>query len=195
MTADTSESFFEQMYRHDADPWKFASSEYEQSRYAAIMRAIHSRRYRRAFEPGCSIGVLTASLATLCDQVIAMDISTTAVDHARKRCRALANVHIFRGAFPEQMPDGIFDLIVLSEIGYYLDEEQLLRAGRHLVSCLSESGVMLAVHWLGRSDDHILSGDRVHELLGTIGLSASVYAERHPSFRLDRWEKRAQATA
>jgi protein-L-isoaspartate O-methyltransferase len=195
MTPDTSASFFESMYRQDTDPWNFATSAYEQERYAATIRAIAGHRYGRAFEPGCSIGVLTASLATLCNEVVAMDISPTAVNRARERCRDLTNVHISVGSFPSEIPRGGFDLVVLSEIGYYLEEDPLLKAGGELIERLSDDGRLLAVHWLGTSKDHVLSGDRVHELLAGLGMSAPVYAERHPGFRLDLWSKSGKAHA
>ena len=61
----TSAEFFETMYAEREDPWEFASSQYERDRYAAIVRALGNRRYRRAFEPGCSIGILTPQLASV----------------------------------------------------------------------------------------------------------------------------------
>ena len=85
----TSAEFFETMYAEREDPWEFASSQYERDRYAAIVRALGNRRYRRAFEPGCSIGILTPQLAAFCDRVEAMDISPTAVARARAPLRAL----------------------------------------------------------------------------------------------------------
>ena len=79
MTEDsTTEAFFEAKYLEAPDPWNFATSPYETSRYAAILSFLKPRRFARAFEPGCSVGVLTASLARICGQVEAMDISPTA---------------------------------------------------------------------------------------------------------------------
>jgi protein-L-isoaspartate O-methyltransferase len=188
-TPTTSQRFFEEKYLQNADPWSFASSAYEQGRYDAIVHALEYRRYERAFEPGCSVGVLTSRLAAMCDRVEAMDISPTAVEHARERCRDLGNVHITCGALPEQTPRGEFDLSVLSEIGYYFEEEQLVFVAERLIQQLAFSGVLLAVHWLGTSQDHVLSGDCVHEVLRTLSGLRLDYSERHSEFRLDRWMK------
>jgi SAM-dependent methyltransferase len=188
MKPDTiSHSFFEKKYRLSADPWDFASSEYEQSRYEAIVRALGHRNYQSAFEPGCSIGVLTARLASICRNVQAMDISLSAVQSARIRCKDLPNVEITCGAIPDLLPSSSFDLIVFSEIGYYLDELQLSALGTILAGRLQENGVFLAAHWLGNSADHILSGDRVHELLGKVEGLVLEHSERYAGFRLDRW--------
>jgi SAM-dependent methyltransferase len=190
-TSTTGEEFFEEKYVADRDPWKFASSDYELGRYQAIMTSLSGRRYRRAFEPGCSVGVLTSRLATICDHVEAIDISPTAAERARERCRELSNVNINCGALggtiPNRLFDLPFDLIVLSEIGYYFTEEELSALTEKLKHSLSPSGVLLAAHWLGTSEDHILNGNMVHGILATISGLAHNYSERHPDFRIDRW--------
>ena len=185
----TSQDFFEDKYRRLGDPWNFAGSPYERYRYQTILAALGHRRYRRAFEPGSSIGVLTSGLAAICDRVHAMDISPEAVRQARIRCNHLQQVEITCGALPGFLPPGIFDLILLSEVGYYLPEETLSQLGNTLVQRLAPGGVLLATHWLGASADHLLSGDRVHEVLhGFHGLVCE-YSERHENFRLDRWTR------
>src|ERR1700733_8020555 len=97
-SATTSAEFFDHIYREAPDPWNFAASDYEQGRYRSILDALGGRRYVRAFEPGCSIGILTAQLASLCDRVEAIDISPTAVTRVRERCKSLRNVNIVCGA-------------------------------------------------------------------------------------------------
>ncbi len=184
-----SQPFFEQKYQQQQDPWAFATSQYEQARYDAVVHALAHRRYRSAFEPGCSIGILTARLAAFCDQVHAVDISPTAVRHARKRCSGLPNVTIACGAAPRHIPAQSLDLIVLSEIGYYFDEQQLRTFAASLIQRLQPSGILLAAHWLGYSQDHILSGDQVHSVLGTLDGLTHEHAERHAGFRLDRWTR------
>jgi hypothetical protein len=64
---------FEAQYREHADPWDFARSPYEQRRYRLTAAMLPCHRYRRAFEPGCSVGELTAHLAPRCDAVLAME--------------------------------------------------------------------------------------------------------------------------
>jgi 2-polyprenyl-3-methyl-5-hydroxy-6-metoxy-1,4-benzoquinol methylase len=190
MTATpTTQEFFELKYRKNADPWAFASSSYELERYRATTAALAFRRYRRAFEPGCSVGVLTRRLASICDQVEAMDIAPSAVLSARERCKDLSNVAVVCGKLPEVIPEGSFDLIVLSEIGYYFHEEQLRTVASDLVGRLSRTGILLAVHWLGSSDDHLLHGDRVHTILASLAGLVRDRSEVHTGFRLDRWSR------
>jgi SAM-dependent methyltransferase len=189
-TNTSSGAFFEAKYAAAADPWRFATSLYERERYSKILSVLRGRRYQRAFEPGCSIGVLTAGLAELCDSVEAIDISPTAVDRARKRCRNFANVRVTKGQLPGDVPDGVFDLIVFSEIGYYFEPAALFRIATQLAGRLSSGGIFLAAHWLGASPDHRLKGDEVHALLGRIPGFERTLAERHEGFRMERWIRR-----
>ena len=179
----TSAEFFEAKYQAARDPWNFSSSAYEGGRYDATMRMLEGRAYQRALEPGCSIGVLTERLAAICDRVEAIEISPTAVAEARERCRDLQDVHIECAALPE----GSFDLILLSEIGYYFAAEALATLCEQLIGRLRASGTLLAAHWLGTSEDHVLTGDRVHEILGGVRGLVLERSERHTGFRLDRW--------
>jgi SAM-dependent methyltransferase len=186
-TATTDAEFFEAKYRDNIDPWAFASSQYEQHRYSMTLRALDHRRYKRAFEPGCSIGILTARLALICDRVDSIDFSQTAIDQARRFCEAFQNVHLNCGSLPADIPSGTFDLIVLSEIGYYFNRQALMEIGTQLVERLQPSGVLLGVHWLGRSADHLLDGDQVHEILGQLNGLKLEHSERYTGFRIDRW--------
>ena len=189
----TSEAFFEDKYRQAADPWAFADSAYEQGRYAAILAELAGRRYMRAFEPGCSIGVLTELLATICDRVEAMDISSTAVARTRDRCQRLPHVAVTHGALPQDIPAGSFDLIVFSEIGYYFEPAALKQICQRLVLSMTDNATLLGVHWLGTSPDHILSGDHVHDIIHTVPELQSVDLQRQDAFRggfrMDQWQR------
>ena len=99
--------------------------------------------------------------------MIALDCSETAVARARGRCAGLAGVTVSAGELPhEHRPEGRFDLIVFSELGYYFDTPvELAGLRRAAVGSLDPGGHLIAVHWLGESADHLLSGDRVHRVL------------------------------
>jgi SAM-dependent methyltransferase len=187
--AATSKEFFDTLYAADADPWSFATSEYELSRYASEIGFLQGRHFKRGFEPGCSIGVLTEKLAPFCDWLEAIDISPTAAALARKRCSHLTNVTVRQGSLPQDLPVGTFDLIVFSEIGYYFEAPVLENLASELVSRLELDGVFLAAHWLGNSPDHVLSGDRVHQVLGCLPRLRLTASNRHPGYRIDRWSK------
>jgi len=184
-----SKEFFEKKYRASPDPWNFSSSSYELNRYDEIVRFLENRRFHHAFEPGCSIGVLTERLARRCRHVSAMDISPMAVARARQRCAQYPNVTIVEGSLPDYLPDDKFDLIVFSEIGYYFDRGLLAAVRDQLTDRLIAGGVFVAVHWLGISPDHLLSGDEVHEVLGSSDSLGMTESRRYDAFLIELWER------
>jgi SAM-dependent methyltransferase len=186
--------YFEGLYSADPDPWGFATSAYEQAKYAATLAALGTERSRRALEVGCAIGVLTAKLAAVCDQLLAIDVSETALEAARLRCAALQNVELKRMAPPAEAPDGPFDLIVLSEVAYYFDDADLARMGDLLKRKLCSGGRVLLVHWTGETDYPQTADGAVEGLAHAAGPDFSVaLAHRTADYRLDLWRRRSGA--
>ena len=166
MTAVTlGPGYFDAMYEAAADPWGFEDRWYEQRKYAISLAQLPDRRYRRAFEPGCSIGVLTAMLAGRCDRLLSWDVAAGAVQAAARRTRDLPNVRVERRQIPHEWPEGRFDLIVFSEILYYLGDRDLEQALDYGVHALEPDGTLLAVHWRHPVTDYPRSGDDVHRVL------------------------------
>lgn len=188
MTSVPAEDF-ERRYRADPDPWRFASSAYEQRRYDVTLACLPAGRFHRAFEPGCSTGELTRRLVTRCDEVVAWDASPTVVGEARARSGEASTAEFAVGAIPHEWPGGTFDLIVLSEIGYYFDRALLELVAQRSTTSLDTGGTLAAVHWLGESADHLLGGDDVHEVLDRRPDLAHSGRFRDEGFRLDWWRK------
>jgi len=156
-------SYFDQVYAANADPWSFESSDYERAKYAATLAALPAMKYERAFEIGCSIGVLTAQLATRCQHLLAVDVADAALARARERCAGLPQVDVQCMQVPDTVPPGDFDLIVLSEVGYYWSLDDLHRALNWIFAAMRSGGHVVLVHWTAVVADYPLTGDDVHE--------------------------------
>jgi len=156
--------YFDALYAADPDPWRFRTSDYEAGKYAATLAALSRRRYRRALEVGCSIGVFTRQLASRCERLLAIDASRVALESARTACADLDNIAFELGAVPAQFPSGSFDLIVLSEVIYYLEAPDVRRLAHRCAEALSPDGEIVACHWLGETD-YPLSGAAASDLL------------------------------
>ena len=113
--------YFDDLYARQEDPWGFRSRWYEHRKRSLTMAALPDEHYTTVFEPGSSIGVLSAELAGRADRVLAMDVSAAALRRAAETVPA--NVELAGGAVPENWPDRTFDLVVLSEVAYYLDPQ------------------------------------------------------------------------
>jgi SAM-dependent methyltransferase len=170
-------AYFEDLYARDPDPWGFETSAYEAAKYDATMDALEGRRFHTGLEIGCSIGVLTQRLARQVDELLAVDVTETALERARER---VPNVNFERREIPEQFPDGRFDLIVCSEVLYYLDDAALAQTLDRL------HGTVLAVHWRHPTRTYPLKGDEVHDRL-TQRFGPPEYSRATPDYRLDRF--------
>jgi cyclopropane fatty-acyl-phospholipid synthase-like methyltransferase len=178
--------YFDALYTADPDPWKFAASPYERGKYTLTLDAMPKPRYRSALEVGCSIGVLTRSLASRCDAVVAIDAAQTPLAEARRRCADLPGVRFEQMFVPEQWPDGVFELILLSEVVYYLSREDVARLASRVTRSLSSGGSVILVHWIGPTD-YPLSGDEAAALfIERVGPACVVKrGDRYRQFRLD----------
>ncbi|MEU6481065.1 SAM-dependent methyltransferase [Streptomyces sp. NPDC047017] len=158
-------TYFDDMYRGAEDPWSLAERWYEHRKYDLTVAALPRLRYRRAFEPGCSIGELTRRLAGRCDAVLACDRVGSAVDTARRRTRDLPHVEVRRMLLPDEWPAGSFDLIVLSELLYYLDDATFDRFVERTLASLEPGGTLVTVHWDHPVPEHLTTGSGVADLL------------------------------
>jgi len=185
-TASLPDAYFEALYAGGRDPWQFATSDYERRKYAATLAAIGPARIPRAWEVGCSIGVFTQALAGLCDDLLAVDVADSALEQARARCGGLAQVALQRLRIPDEWPRGQFDLIVFSEVLYYLVADDIRTAAWRSLVSLAPGGRIVLVHWTGPTD-YPCTGDEAATLFrDTCGYRLrTVRQDRHDAYRLD----------
>jgi hypothetical protein len=184
----TSRSYFEAMYRDSSDPWGFESSPYEERKYAVTVASLPRSRYRSAYEPGCSVGVLTELLAMRCDRLLSSDIIPSVLQRAEARLRKTSHVWLEERSIPEQWPSGPFDLVVLSEIAYYFSAADLRRVTKCVVESTVPGAHIVAVHWRGKTN-YPLTGERSHEIIGETSELVPVVHHREPEFVLNVWER------
>ncbi len=188
--ASLSPQYFDRIYARDLDPWKFESSPYEAAKYRETLASLPRPRYASALEVGCSIGVLTAMLAQRCDSLLSVDVSDAALDAARKRCAALSQVRFARMQIPGEEPTGSFDLVVLSEVAYYWNREDLERAATIFAAHQPPGAHLLLVHHTPVVPDYCLTGDEVHEAWLARPEWSSLHQQRYEGYRLDLLERR-----
>jgi SAM-dependent methyltransferase len=176
---------FEALWATEDDPWGLEGSWYEDRKRALVLAALPDPRYRRALEPGCAGGALSALLAPRCAELHCLDVADAALARARTRLAGHRHVHVTRGGVPDDLPPGRFDLVVVSEIAYYLGAPDRARCWRTLVDVLEPGGTLLAVHWIREAPEYPVTGDAVHdELAGVAGLER-LAEHREADFRLD----------
>jgi SAM-dependent methyltransferase len=174
--------YFDGMYAASPDPWGFQTRWYEQRKHAISVDILPERRYAEAFEPGCSIGVLTALLAPRCGHLLSCDVAEAAVLAAAQRTKSLPQVQVERWGMPHDWPSGQFDLIVLSEFLYYFGGDDLDRMLDLATAGLRDGGSLLAVHWLHPVPEYPRGGAEVHRHLATRPGLARLVSHAEPDF-------------
>lgn len=190
MTATAAVERFERLYHESSDPWRYHTSGYERRKYAATLAALPKRSHGLCLEIGCSIGVLTGLLAARCEHVVAIDFSLSALQLAHRHLQGVRNVDLLRASFPEETPPGSWDLIVCSEILYYLQPQALDEAVGWIKTQLTYGASVLAVSWRGVGREEPLLGDEVHDRLAVQLAGWHVLDARRDGYRLDRFDGR-----
>lgn len=151
--ASRDANYFNRIYAANPDPWGFTSSAYERRKYAATIAALSSRRFVSGVEIGCSIGVLTAQLAAHCDKLLGIDFAPAALAEAERRCAALPHVRFEALGVPGGWPNERFDLIVFSEVLYFLTSEDNARTAALACASILPGGVVLLVNFTEQIDE------------------------------------------
>lgn len=194
--SNDSSAYFDALYRASDDPYELRARWYEVRKRALLLAALPQRHYRRIYEPGCGIGELTAELAPRCDELLASDRSEFAVEIATERTRGLRNVRIERQTLPADWPfaAGPFDLIVLSEVGYFLDQQDMNGVAQACRRSLSDVGTLVACDWRADFPERVLATGTVHASLAALELPRIARHEEE-DFLLQVWAANGRSVA
>lgn len=181
--------YFDDVYAANADPWGFETKPYEQAKYTDTLNSLPHSEYKNVFEIGCSLGVLTSMLAPRCGSLLAVDGSEAPLTRARELCKNFRQVKIEQMQVPDQFPEGLFDLILVSEVGYYWSPEDFVQAQGLILEHLEPSGQLMLVHWTPPVHDYPLTGDEVHDAFLKLGGLRHLSGHREETYRLDVLER------
>ena len=111
-----AQSFFEDLWKR-GDPWEFETSEFEHRRCARLLEILSGCRYASVLEIGCGAGVFTRLLAPIADRVVALDVSTTAIERAKATQSGPGSIEFRVANIMEYdvRAEGPWDLVVFSD--------------------------------------------------------------------------------
>lgn len=182
--ASTPLDRFEGLYSAGPDPWGTATRAYERRKRAVTLASLPRARYGPALDAGSGSGVLTAELAARCDRILALDGAAGAVDATRAATAGLANVSVVQAGLPAGLPAGPFDLLVFSEVLYYLSLDDLAGTLDRAEVAARPGTDLVAVDWRPVTPDAPRDADSAHrQLLGRPGWQMLV-EHREPEFLL-----------
>ena len=183
MPTEATRAHLRRLYADRSDPWGHHSRPYEQAKFDRTLAAIDDQEVETALEIGCGTGALTARLARRCTQVVAVDCVSDALQQAAWHLRACGNVDLRRGEAPDDLPDCSPNLIVLSEVVYYLEASEITRLADWINAHARRPATILCVNWSGPTGQ-TLSGAEAVELFAS---ACAIVPEttHHPGYRID----------
>ena len=170
------------LYAASDDPWDHRTSPYEAGKYAATLAAIGPGPFGNALEIGCGNGTLTRRLADRCHRLTVMDCIPAAILSARRVLGPVPHVTVLQGCAPHDLPDLRPDLVLLSEVLYFLTPEEIAGLGRWLLA--KAMGPVIAVNWTGPTDEALDGPQAVGVLRTVLGASDTTL---HDGYRIDRF--------
>jgi SAM-dependent methyltransferase len=179
MTAVSCEQL-EGIYAAGDDPWSFRTSAYEQSKFRATCAALPRHRYRSVLELGCGNGELARHIAPRCAAYTGVDAVQTALDAAR---RALPEGRFHRLFLPAPLPEGEHDLLLLSEVLYFLDPPGLAALAQQIDRRWPEAD-LVCVTWLGPSGN-ALEGEEALDIFRSWSRRALHRVAASDRYRID----------
>lgn len=184
--------FFDHFF-DDGDPFGFDRNPEERLKFARTLEVCGDGPWGHVLEIGCAVGTFTEVLADHASDVLAIDVSQAAVDQVARRLRDRPHVRTRAMDIPAEFPDETFDLVVASDVLYYLSVDELRRCAAAVESSLSDGGAFVAVHYVPRMGS-VLNGDEAHDLLADQTTLRHVLAERTEfgpgrTYRVDRFER------
>ena len=143
----------ENLFARQADPWGY-TNDYEQTKYRQTLELIPDGPVDDVLEIACAEGHFTVQLAPHAKRLVAADISETALRRAAERCSEHDNVSFQQLDISKDEIPGRYDVIVCSEVLYYLGRRTRLEAfAGQLAKALKPGGRLVMAHANLTADD------------------------------------------
>lgn len=163
----TTKTYFEDFFREKSDPWRLDTSWYERRKRDLLLACLPAPRANQVLEIGCAYGAITERLRERAEHVLAIDISETALARAAERIGDDPRVTLQRATLPAEWPDGVFDLVVMSEVGYYMSSSDLAESVERIMASLTDGGMFIACHFRPENPhtEAPITGEHVHAVI------------------------------
>jgi 2-polyprenyl-3-methyl-5-hydroxy-6-metoxy-1,4-benzoquinol methylase len=136
-----------------SDPYHILREE-EINKSKKAFRLVEAFRAKKGLEVGCGEGRLSHNVAAICEHVLAVDISDTAIKRAKKMHRGNIKIKFLRtDLLSHDFSEETYDFIFCSEVLYYLGRQKLNSSALKIIRLLNHDGKLLLVHHRSIKDD------------------------------------------
>lgn len=141
----------ERVFQRGEDPYGYWSHPHEREKQNIIESLVNGVHHESALEIGCAEGAFTKRLARFCRHVLAIDLSPTAIQRAQNKLRHQSNISLVCSNIRHCQFAAHWDLIVMSEVLYYVTGGSALRNEfqklvNRITKGLKVGGKMILVH-------------------------------------------------
>ena len=220
-----SKKYFDTLYHDNSDPWHYQTRWYEKRKRDMCLAVLPQAKYATAIELGCGNGVFSELLAPRCHALLSIDGHHQAVQLAQQRVSNFPHVKVILGVIPDALSTlnnttlcddslsddslsndlpankSAFDLIVISEILYYLSPTDIDTVIVWIKQHIAAGGTLLCCHWRYAIDGFAMTGETVHERLQHAFNADETLKLTHQSqiidsdFLLDVWQNSTKTVA
>jgi chemotaxis methyl-accepting protein methylase len=145
-------TFFEVLYLKKRGAYRGKNKSYEEQRDVAFS-LLDDRNYSLGLEVGCGEGFTTHRIASLCDRVIATDVSAVALKRAQERNEHLDGVEFRQHDLVRDNLDACHDYVFCGEVLYYFTYDQLIKVVERLARSIRAGGTLHLMHHRAVGDD------------------------------------------
>ncbi|CDX57637.1 methyltransferase nodulation protein NodS [Mesorhizobium plurifarium] len=111
------------------DPWLLDANPFERERHTQMLRlSLLQGSITNALEVGCAAGAFTERLAPHSQRLTVIDVAPRAIDRTRRRMKELPHITWVVSDVLQFSTEEPFDLIVVAEVLYYLNDITEMRA-------------------------------------------------------------------
>jgi len=186
---------FDALYRDDADPWSTSERWYEERKRGLVLASLPKRRFADAYEAGCGNGNLSVELAARCDVVEASDASREALVRAKARPALPPNIRFVQHLLPADWPDRAYELIVLSEVLYFLAPADIDSIAARVGLYARDADTVIACDWRAPIEGHSLTGEEAHRRFGRTLAQATLCEYIDDDLIITVWGRDARSLA
>lgn len=186
---------FDDQYAITRSPFSLESADYERDKLEKMISFIPEHPIDRAIDYGCGIGDATIALSERAERLISVDSSRLALRmlSARLRARSLHNISLRRASLSEPWPiapSERAELIVASEVLYYLEPDELSLMIESFIRCLNRNAILITCHYRLHFHDRLVSNHEIHQSIASYDHMAISRSFRTDCYDLIAWMKR-----
>lgn len=195
--------YFEDLFVEDPDPWNYTNA-YEQLKYEQTLAMLPAEPIETALEIGCAEGHFTVQFAPKVGSLLATDVSQVALDRCKERCAEHSNIQYQRLDLQADPIPGQFNLIMCSEMLYFIgDRPQLKAIARKLAAGLKPGGYLLTTHsnvLIDEPEDsgfewgHAFGAKFIGETFASCPSLEFIHELQTPLYRIQLFQRRKQPT-